>query len=234
MPKSTYSKTVVTCAITLLFSSAFAQSPSVAKPAAKASVPATSKAASRGIMTRDELRACMKLQADLKAFTLNIEQRKQPLEQEFAAIEASKGELGPLRSDVAAKRDMVMKADVAVRDFAVRIEKWNDDIKEAEESKMRGADRQKKELERQRATLDAENKALVDTRAQYLKQHEDAGVALTERAKRIDAAAAAWNTRNQQLIDDVDKLAELQVDYGADCSSRKFREEDEAAIKQGK
>lgn len=220
-------------ALTLGALLALTSGPILAQSSAAKPAPAA-KAETNRLMTRDELRACMKAADDIKQRTASLEQRKAALTQEKAKIAPANEELKGYRTELASYVDAVKAADAAVRAHAEKVEVWNNELKDAEESKMKTAERRKKQLLAERAELDATNKALIDARAAKVKEYDAAVERFNARAKGVEAMVNDWNQRNEKLADDGDALLEARTNYAADCANRRFREEDELAIKQGK
>lgn len=226
--KSTFHCVALASAVCWVSGAAWPQTSSNTKP----SVPA--KVASKGTMTRDELRACMQLQEKIRERAVAVDAAKPAMESERQRIEPAKAELDALRAEVEIKKDQVKKSDDAVREFSAVIDQWNTDVKEAEESPMKSAERRKKELQSQQPGLVARNKELLKARETLFSEYEMAIAKFNERGKVLELDILAWNQRNRKLADEADSVSELREDYSADCSARRFREEDEMAIKQGK
>lgn len=221
------------CALTLSALLLLAASPIQAQ--SSAAKPAAAKAeTSNRLMTRDELRACMKMQGDIKAKSESLEQRKTALTADKAKIGPANDELKGHREELARYIAAVKAADDAVKAHAERVEVWNVDFKEVEESKMKTAERRKKQLLAEREELDARNKELIAARGAKVKEYDAAVERFNQRAKGVEAIVNDWNQRNEKLADEGDALLEMRANYAADCSNRRFREEDELAIKQGK
>jgi chromosome segregation ATPase len=185
-------------------------------------------------MTRDELRNCMALQARVKEKAAFVDEALATLQRDKLTIASTRQELAPLRAEMDAQRNLVQLVDAEVRAHAERVDQWSADLKEAEESKMMTAERRKKELERERGKLSATAKELTAKRDAQFKLYEAAVARFNVHGKEFDATVEAWNQRNEKLANDANQVGELREDYAADCSNRRFREEDEAAIKQGK
>ena len=186
------------------------------------------------LMTRDELRACMKLQDDIKAKAVAVEGTQKVLAQEKQDLTPTRDGLKSLRDDVEKYSGLFKKIDADVRDQAKRIEQWNAEMKEVEESSMRSAEQRKKQLQKEQPELVARNNELIAAREQQYKLYEAAVERFNARGKGLEASVKDWNERNERLADDADKVLDLREKYAHECSRRRFREEDEQAIKQGK
>jgi chromosome segregation ATPase len=194
---------------------------------------ASKKVEASRLMTREELRACMKRQEDIKAKSAALDQAKAAMAQEKQGVASANDELKALRDEAGKQSDIFKQTDAAVREHSVRVEQWNIDMKEAEDSPMRSAERRKKELQNERAGLTTRNNELLAQRDAQFKRYEAAVEQFNARSKALEANIKDWNQRNQNLVDDADKVLEMHDNYSADCGGRRFREEDETAIKSG-
>ena len=196
--------------------------------------PAAKPASVRATMSRDELRSCMKLQADTKERVAALEVAKASLEQDRVQVDEAQKQIAHLRSEVDKYRDGVREAEAAVRVNAVKVEEWNAEMEEVEKSQMRAAEKRKKDMKVERVAIEARGKALVSTRDAQFKMYEAAVAKINSQAKDIEAVINGWNKRNSALADEAATAGEMRDEYAADCANRRFREEDEAAIKKGK
>ncbi len=184
------------------------------------------------MMSKDELRSCMKLQDSIKTTAAELEARKLKLAEDKAKIAPANEANKALRAEFEALAAAFKAADKAVQEHSARVAQWNAEVKEAESSSMKSAERRKKQLMSERAEMDATNKTLLDDRAEKHKAYEAAVGRYNERAKQTDGMVTAWNQANEKLADDADKLVDLRADYAADCANRRFKEDDEIAIKK--
>lgn len=137
------------------------------------------------IMTRDELRACMKRGDELKAAGDELERDRKVLDGEKADVAKQREVLDQRMKAVAAERETVDKSDEAA------VKAYNDKANE---------------------TI-----AYVNTRN-------------TE----IDAQANALNGRSRAFNERVLAHQQATKDKDTACASRRFREDDEKAIRAGK
>lgn len=184
-------------------------------------------------MTRTELRACMKLQDDIKSTAASLEQRKTAMQDDKAKIAPAQDELKALRADVDEKLAAAKALDAESAAQARRVEAWNVEWKEAQESTMRSAERKRKELDVERKQMDARMKTLQAERDTKISAYQAAVDRLNAKSAGLQEQVEGWNSRNDALADDGDKLIDMRATYSADCSNRKFDERDEIAIKKG-
>lgn len=209
---------------------AVAQAP--AKPAAaKAAAP---KSADK-LMSKDELRACMKMKDDIEARKVDLAKRAEQLKKDRDLVSQPDPAVAKFRADVEAQLARVREADAAVKANAERVNEWNEKMAtfDATKKEMRNADRRANVLRQERVELERETKALEQARSEQVAIYDD----LISKANGLRGngdRAAEWNKRNDALADEEDALIDQRANYAADCANRRFREDDEAAIKAGK
>lgn len=187
------------------------------------------------VMTRDELRACLKSQDTLKQRVADYEAQKTALDRDKAAITAESQKLGVDKGSAAADASKIDAVNARQTDLSRRIEDWNTRFAEFEKAGRSGpiADRQRRRLleeqnamEREAQALEAERKGLSGV---------GAGVADMNAANEaLNARITAWNQRNKTLAALSEDLAQERDLWAGECGSRRYREDDEIAIKQGK
>lgn len=222
------------CAVCLAGPAA-AQAP--AKPAAAktaAAKPAAAKPVDN-LLSKEELRACMKQKADIDARKADIAQRSEQLKKDRELVSQPDPAIVKMRADVDAQLARVREADAAVKANAELVNDWNERMAtfEATKKEMRNADRRGNVLRQERIELERETKRLEQARSEQVAIYDD----LINKANGMrggEDRAAAWNKRNDALADEADALIDVQANYSADCANRRFREDDEAAIKAGK
>lgn len=199
---------------------------------------AVQKKGGDGLMTKDELRSCMALKERNKA-------RKAALDKGLAELRAQRDamnqqapkESNEVQARVNAQMEKVKQADAAVKAHAEQVEDWNTRMEEFEKNskEMRNADRRRNVLKQERAELNASAKGLTEARDEQVRIYDELIKTANGQLNQGAASAAAeWNKRNDALADEQDSLIDDQATYSADCANRRFREEDEAAIKAGK
>ena len=187
-------------------------------------------------MTREELRACMKLQDDIKTAAASIEADKAKLQEDKLKLTGggNSEQLKALKADMEAKLAEAKALDEASADHAKRVEAWNAEWKEAQESTMRSAEKKRKDLESERKEMDSRMRKLQGERDARIAAYNAAAERYKALAGTGSADAVAWNKRNEALADRGDELLEMRSTYSAECANRKFDERDEQAIKKGK
>lgn len=97
------------------------------------------------------------------------------------------------------------------------------------------------ELARQQATLDEERAALLQSGqalqaelAALDRSSADAVAAYNARAAERDARVDGWNQRNVRISDDARAGQAEQQAWAADCAGRRYREDDEIALRRAR
>lgn len=224
------------CAISL------AQTVSPARPNA-ANAAGSGKISSLGtakpsgkLLSREELRSCLKQQAELAA-------RKPPIEAQREALQAERQSL--LQADVSlkAERDEVDRlAEAATRldkrfqELSAQVDDFNQRVAKLQDSGRSGstAERQRNEFERERQALETSAQALEAERAALKLKAGQAVASYNARAAVRDQAAADWNARSTQQTRSAQAYETERENWSAECAGRSFREDDEQAILSGK
>lgn len=232
---------LIASSLALASAHTLAQAPASTAAKAQAATKAPSANAKRRnandkVMSRDELRACMKLKDSNVARTAEIEQRNEQNRKEKEALLAAPQAAPADRADIDAKLELVKQADALVRENGKAIEAWNARNAEfAEKSKeMRNAARRGQVLREEQFKLKAENEKLVADRAAKVVVYEKAVTDYNAQIGKRSNGNEEWNKKNAQLAADEDLLVAARDKWMAECSDRRFREDDEIAIRAGK
>jgi chromosome segregation ATPase len=216
-----------------------AKPPSIVLPASPASKPASKTLAGKGtgsgkVLTREELRTCMKRLGDVNQSTKDIEQRRAVLEREKDEFVKSGEALKAERADADAKLAAVREWEGRMRAHGAEIETFNKRLTAAEELSRNQREQQVKELEAERERLNKARQPLTEDEARLVPAYQNAVKAYNEKASARDALAGEWNGRNKALSDASLKHEEERTAWLLECANRPYREDDEIAIKAGK
>jgi hypothetical protein len=187
------------------------------------------------IMTRDELRTCLKQQVALKDMSNSYDAKKAQLASDRDALladsKAISGDLESARANVA-KVDDLNRRTAGV---AEKVNEWNSRWAEFQGSKRTGpiAERQRRKLIQEQSSLAEEGKALDAEREQMLGGSDGAAEA-NAKSEALNARTVAWNQRNVALVKEGENLTNERELWASECGNRRFREDDEIAIRQGK
>ncbi len=184
------------------------------------------------LLTREELRACMKQQTELGTRRSALEEQSKQLQQDKAAVLAEADALKAERAKIESARTAVSDINARQSALSARVAQWNERAKALTESGRRPSTGESRALERDRLALQAESEALQAERS-ALPDMRATVDAFNGRAAAQDQKVVEWNARNQKLADETEALASDREQWTADCANRRYREDDEIAIKRG-
>jgi chromosome segregation ATPase len=208
-----------------------------AKPAAKASTSTLGggRAPAGGkLMTRDELRTCLKRLDDLNQSVKDLEARRPTLDRErdelTAAGEALKGERAELDRQLIPIREWEGKVRAQTADVEA-FNKRNDALAEAPRNQQA---KLAQELKIERDRLEQVRESLVAEEAKLVPAYKTSVAAHNERVTAHAARATDWNARNSAAVEASAKQQEARTLWLNECANRPYLEDDETAIKAGK
>lgn len=186
------------------------------------------------LLTRDELRVCLKRLDGVNVGSKELEQRRTSLDAEKAEIARSgdvlKAELAEVNVKLAAVREWEGRSAVhgsEVESFNKRMKALDEMSRSQRETALNELNVERERLTKARAALDADV-------ARVLPAYQDAAKAYNQRTLARDAVIGNWNERNKALNDEAVKLEEERQSWLVECANRPYREDDEVAIKAGK
>lgn len=241
---SSLPRTVLAALLVLACTAAGAQTPAKpAKPPAPAPKAAEGKTLSLGggagsdsrILTRDELRQCIKRQETLATRRAEVEGQRDPLAKEKEALVQEQEALKADREKMEALRQTIKDLNARFTAYADRVNAFNDRSKAVQDKTGRSADRERDALERERGELQKEQTALEAERTKLGDAAQQQQVeAFNARATALDQRVADWNQRNGALVEAAQAVNKERDSWVAECGDRRYREEDEIAIRKGK
>ncbi len=226
-----------------------------AKPAAKpaAAAPAAAKApedktlalgggtaAGKGgpLMTRDELRVCLKDEETVRTRMADHDALRAPLDQEKKDITTAQADLRLEREPIDALKVRADDFAAKLKDYSARVQSWNDRMKlhnedpkpsgAAFEGKKLGLNKEREDIEKERVALEAERAAISAAAS------GDSVRAYNAKAVALDARVTSWNQRNNKWNDAIAALDTERKAWLAACADRRYREDDELVIRRGK
>jgi len=207
-----------------------------AAPPAKAAGPRTlgGKAPVGKLLTRDELRVCLRRLDGVNASTKDLEQRRAVLDKEKEDLVKSGDALKADRADVDAKLAAVRDWEGRMRAHGAEIETFNQRLKAADEGPRGKREEMAKELDAERDRLSKARVPLGEEEARLVPVYQAAVKSYNEKALARDAVVADWNGRNKAINEQSLKHDEERSAWLVECANRPYREDDEIAIKQGK
>lgn len=186
------------------------------------------------LLSRDELRACLTMQASLKTRRADFETEKAALERDKQALaqgqEALKAERAQVDAGVKSVQDLNARFDA----YGAKVKDWNERAKALGDRAGFAADRERKRLEHEQQALQQEQKALEAERAKIGDGPQKAAAAFNEHARALEQKSTDWNQRNAKFTAQVQALNDDSQKWTVDCADRRYHEDDETAIRNGK
>ena len=207
-----------------------------AKPAAKpAGKTLGGKAAGGGkLMTRDELRSCLRRLDDVNQATKGIDTARPALDSERDALKASGEALKAERVELDRRLAAVREWEGRVRAHAVEVETFNQRSAALQEAPRNLQEKLREELKGEREQLNKTRESLGADEAALLPAYRESAKAYNERAVARDAKVTDWNQRNSALVDASATQQVARALWMNECANRPYLEDDEIAIKAGK
>lgn len=196
---------------------------------ALAQVPVGKTNSKAPILSKEELRACMKREVAVNDQRTAAEARKAKLDAERAEVVRLSEGLQPMKADVETKAAAVKQLNERTRALGERIQAFNAKAANppADAAGRTALAEEEKQLKTEAAAIEAEGKPLQAT-------YEAAVAALNEKAKVHDERAAAWNEQQTQVVAVTREAEQARQGWMLECADRRYREDDEKAIKAGK
>lgn len=192
------------------------------------------KAPAGKLLTRDELRVCMKRLDGVNTAAKDLEKSRSALDREKDDLVKSGDALKTERVDVDTKLAAVRDWEVRMRTHGAEIETFNTRSKAAEAAPRAEREALAKDLEAERERLNKARAPLADEEARVVPGYQNAVKTYNDRAQARDAVVADWNGRNKALNEQSLKHEEERGAWLTECANRPYREDDEIAIKAGK
>jgi chromosome segregation ATPase len=187
------------------------------------------------VMTKEELRVCIKQQDDLAKQRTDLEARREAMNKERDAIQVDTEALKAEQAAFKDKNARIKDFNERMAAFSTRVDEYKKNVEElAEEQAGPTANRKRRELEKELAAIkkqEALNKAEGDEIKASLEGDANA---LNAKVDAQSKRAAEWNTRNKALEDEASAYEDKRIDWKLNCGDRRYREDDEKAIRAGK
>jgi chromosome segregation ATPase len=207
-----------------------------AKPATKAATSTLGGKAPAGgkLMTRDELRTCLKRLDEIKQSGKDIEAQRPALDRERDELKASGEVLKAERAEVDRLLASVRAWETKMRAHAVEVESFNKRSAAVKDAPSDDQEKLVEELKRERDQLQKSRDALAAEEVSVVPVYKATTKAYNERAVARDAKVTDWNKRNTAAVDASMKQQEAHALWLNECANRPYLEDDELAIKAGK
>lgn len=186
------------------------------------------------VMTREELRTCLKQKETLNAQVAAYEAEREALATEKTALIEAKKQIDQETGGVEDGAAKVNAINKRTADLAARVDDWNARWSEFEKEKKSGpfADRQRRKLKDEQRGLQAEQEAIDKDRA-ALGDVSGSSDEVNAKVQALNARTVAWNDRNGKIAKMADDVAQARDLWTGECGNRRFREDDEIAIRNG-
>ncbi len=221
-----------------------------AKPAAKPAAPTAAdrtatlgggsgsgEATRRPILTRDELRSCLNQEETIRLRLADHRAAREPLNRERDEMAKAREELAAERTQVQAVNERIAALRTRMEAHAARVSQWNKDV----EAFNSGRPAQGGSGERERLRINAEREALAKAqteleaeRAAVASGGEQVVSAYNAKARALEARVNDWNQRNEAWNTTGRELEAERQGWVDNCADRRYREDDEIAIKAGR
>lgn len=210
------------------------------KPAAKPATAATPKTlggtATGGakLMTRDELRSCLKRLDVLNQGTNELDAQRAPLDRERDELKAAGEALKTERTELDRQLVPIREWEAKVRLQTSDIEAFNKRNESFAETPRNQQEKLAQELKAERERLEKVREALAADEAKLIAPYRAAIAAHNTRVTARDAKVVDWNARNAAAVDASAKQQDARTLWLGECANRPYLEDDEKAIKAGK
>jgi hypothetical protein len=218
------------------------------RPAAKApSAAAAEKTATIGgganaagatlpILTRDELRACLKQEETIRVRLGEHEAARAPIDQERQGVTAKQEALRLERVQVEAVAAKTTAFRTKMEAHAARVAAWNRDVEAFNARAPQGAagERERVRINTEREGLQKAQTELEAERVAMAGDNERIVASFNAKVKEVEAVVDQWNQRNQGWNEAGAKLEAERKGWVSACADRRYREDDEIAIKAGR
>ena len=207
-----------------------------AKPAADnktlGGVASPGVSANSKLLTRDELRACMKQRDVLSTRLSQLDSERVTLDAERVSLRDDQEKMRVEREDLGGTKTSAAVLNERVKVFQGMVDGFNKRVASFKEANTTGkeADRVREEINREGEALQKRQAELQVDREALLAKGEEAVKAFNVRAAAVDQRVADWNVRNSKLNEASAALKVEREAWVTECSDRRFREDDEKAI----
>jgi predicted nucleic acid-binding Zn-ribbon protein len=188
------------------------------------------------VMTRDELRACIKQQEDLNTRKTTLEKRQIALKDERTVIQKENDAIKAEQDGLNARKGNVDDLNKRMAEHAERVKDLNQRSADFEQAGRSGpnAERERRKLDKERADIEKAEAALKTEREQVSGGNADVVAKLNARVDAQQQVASDWNTRSKKVDQELQTYENDRGDWVSNCGERRYREDDEKAIRAGK
>lgn len=194
------------------------------------------KSGSGKVMTREELRTCMKQQESLATRKTELDTRQTTLTAQRADIQKETEAIKAEQEGLSSRKGAVDSLNARMTAYSDKVKDLNQRREDFERSGRGGpnAERERRKLDKEDADLKKEG---TDLNAERDKLEAGGNDAVNKLNARVDAQqqkAQAWNDNSKQLTKDQQTYEDDRINWVDSCGNRRYKEDDEKAIKAGK
>jgi hypothetical protein len=187
------------------------------------------------LMSRDELRVCMKERQSQQERAAGIEKRRAEVAAEVEAVNRQKADVQAEREAYNAKLAQGLAFNERVKAHAERVSIFNQRVKDFQDKPPKDAEHVRGQLEAEGEAVSKADAALKAEAPQWTAAAmEPARATLNEHVQAQQAAAAAAVEHRRQLNEDISAYDQSLAAWTLRCGNRPYREDDEKAIRAGK
>lgn len=184
------------------------------------------------MLTRDELRVCIKQQQAQQARLGELERQRDAVAAEAEAVRKQKQDVQAERDAYQARLDT---AQARIKAHGERVAQYNQRLKAFQDDPPKG-----KDAEYQRGVLEGEGDAIAKAdaaikaeAARMSAELDQARQTVVSHAQAQAAAAASANELNRQFNTDAKAYDDELEDWKQRCGNRPYKEGDERAVRAG-
>ncbi len=213
------------------------------KSAAKAASAAAGKTLSLGtgggggpLLTREELRACLNQEASIRSRRADLDTDRAALDKEKESITADRDAMSAERAPIDEVKQKVAELNARMKAYADQVKSWNERVSDFNTSPPSGAkgDKMRDALNAEREDLQKQQKVLEADKAKLSEESQGKIRDYNVKASALEARVDDWNKRNRAWSETAKSLEAERSGWVTSCADRRYREDDEIAIKKGK
>ena len=186
------------------------------------------------LMTRDELRTCLKGLDDNNQASKEGEARRPWLDRERDELKPSGESLKVDRAELDRQLAAVRELKDRIRAHALEIESFNQRSAAVPEAPRNAQNRMFEELKVERERLQKAGQQMNADEAALVAGYQSSARSYNERAAAHDIKVVDWNQRNAAAVEASVNQQEAREVWLSECASRRYLEDDEQAIKAGR
>lgn len=188
------------------------------------------------ILTRDELRDCLSREESIRTRLAGHQAARAPLDRERDDIRVRQDALRAERQQVDVVVARASEFRGRMEAHAQRVAQWNREMEAFNGRPPTGSagERERVRLNTEREALQKAQAELETERTALAADNERTVTPFNAKVKQVETVVQEWNARNQAWNEVSARIEEERKDWVAGCADRRYREDDEIAIKAGR